>query len=254
MKRIALISIFIFVFCSSILPQKLTEPTLLGNWTAGEEPSEFLLHRVMETSQRYLEDNPEGKLIVRICSLDNFSTSFIKAPLNPLSASNYNKYRLLVPYEKIFIANSAKRFEEREFIFNEYWFVPNENTLEYDKIIPVNDISYKSFVVDDYDSDSRKDKAVEEQKKEFAENITEFINELKSNEESEGFIVYYSNTKKIKRNIEKVMALLTKENVSLQRIKTAIRTNLVENKKGKWVQIKDKKETFPSLEILTIKQ
>jgi len=88
MRKIALISITVLAFCVSVLPQKMTEPKLLGSLLAGEDPSEFLLHTVMETSQYYLQDNPDGKLIIRICSSDDFSTAFVKSVFSPLSASN----------------------------------------------------------------------------------------------------------------------------------------------------------------------
>ena len=255
MKRIALISIFIFVFCSSVLPQKLTEPQYLGSWVAGEDPSEFLLHRVMEYSEILLKENPEGKLIVRLCSLDKFSTAFVKAPLNLLKASAYNLFtkRIIVSFEKIFIANSSKCLGKEKFDFIQYWFIPDAATLEYDEIFPVNNIDYKSLWIDDYDFDSNKNKITSVQEKEFAENITEFTAQLKNNPKAEGFITYFSHSRRIKRNLEKIMTILGKENINLQRVKILMKTYLVIEKNNKLKRFKDKKEKFPSLEILTIK-
>jgi len=256
MKRIILFITITAGIFSTVSAQKLTELKHLGNWIAGEDPSEFLLHSVMEYSQTLLEENPEGKLIIRICSANEFSTAFIKAPLNPLAASQYNQYRLLVPYEKIFIANSSKCFEGLKFVFNEYWFVPKENTLEYEEIFPVNSINYKSFVVDNYDytSDELKEKSLQAQNKDYEDNIGEFILELKNNPKTEGFIVHNSKNKRIRRNFEKVNTILKKENIGIQRVKTVIKIRLDFDRNGKLKPVKDKKAYFPALKVITIKK
>ncbi|MCA1624909.1 MAG: hypothetical protein LC768_11110 [Acidobacteria bacterium] len=256
MKGIILLITIIVAIFSVVSAQKLTEPKLLGNWIAGEDPSEFLLHSVMEYSQTLLEKNPEGKLIVRICSADEFSTAFIKAPLNPLAASQYNQYRLLVPYEKIFIANSSKCLEDRKFVFNEYWFVPAGNTLEYEEIFLVNSINHKNFVVDGYNftNNKLKEKSMEVMNKEFEENIVEFVLELKNNPKTEGFIVHNSKNKRMRRNIEKVNAILKKENISFQRVKTITKVRLYFDRNEKLKPIKDEKTYFPILEAITIKK
>lgn len=254
MKKLFLIVAIIFTISTSALAQKLTEPKLLGTWIAGEDPSEFLLHSVMEYSQSLLEENSEGKLIVRICSLDGFSAAFIKAPLNPLAANRYNQYRLLVPYEKIFIANSSKCMKGTKFIVNQYWFVPDGNTLEYDEIYSVNNISYKNFYVSDYDFSNNKEKSLTEQNKEFAENVEEFTSQLKNNPKAEGFIVHCSKNRKMKRNIENVLVIAKKEDINVERIKTIIRPKLDVNEKGKLFSIKDEGNSFPLLGVIEVKK
>lgn len=254
MKKIAVI--LVLLLCSfSASSQKLNEPILLGSFIAGEDPSEFLLHRVMEESERLLEENPEGKLIVRICSSGDFSTAFVKAPLDPVAASRYNLFtkRIIVPYEKMFIANSSKCFEKEKFVYNQYWFVPNDNKIEYDEIFPVESISYKVFYVEDYDYETNKQKTFESQNKEFTKNVSDFINELKNNPKSEGFIVHNSKNKRMKRNIEKVYNILKRENINLQRVRTIIRITLDSDKNGELKPVKDEKQSLPVLKILVIK-
>lgn len=256
MKQIILTSILIFTFCLSVLPQKLSEPFLLGNLTYGDDPSEFLLHDVMERSQRFLEENPEGKLVVRICGTDDFSTSFVKATFSPLSASNYNELmkRILVPYEKIFIAKSSKCLGNSQVTFPQYWFFPDKITIENEEMFSIKEISYLTFNVWDYDFETSKKKTFQEQKKEFSANIKEFVEELKNDPKAEGFIVHNSKNVTIKRNIQEVKRILVKEKINSQRVKTFIQVSLTYGRGGKTFPIKDEKETFPSLQILTIKK
>jgi hypothetical protein len=249
MKQTILISVLLFGFCISALPQKLNEPVLFGNLFAGEDPSEFYYHDVGETSDRFLKDNPEGKLVVRICSSDDFLTALIKAPFNPL----WGNYTAFVPDEKIFISKSSKCLDERKFVSNQYWFVPDKITLEYDEIFPVKDIFYKDFDVDDYDFNTNKRLKTSVEEKEFTENINKFIKELKDNSKAEGFIVHNSKNETMKRNVAKVTKLLEKENISSQRVKTVLKVRLTTDENLKLVPIKDQKRYFPVLEILSIK-
>ena len=235
MKRVVLLAIIIFAICSAVSAQKLAEPKLLGNWIAGEDPSEFLLHKVMEYSQNLLQENPDGKLIVRICSSDEFSTAFIKAPLNPLSASYYNQFRLLVPNEKIYIARSSKCLGKNKYVHNQYWFVPDRNTIEYEEIFPVNDIYYKSFETGEFD-----------------ENLKTLIKELKNNPKANGFIVHNSSSRKLKRNLEKVKRLAQNEALDVKKIKIVKKVRLESGENGKLIETRDK-NTFPTLVLLEIR-
>jgi hypothetical protein len=240
MKKTVLILILLLAFGFSVFGQKMTGPKLLGS---------------LERSQFYLKDNPEGKLIVRICGSDDFSTAFVKSAFNPLAASNYNRFTqlILVPYERIFIAKSSKCVREKNFIFTQHWFVPDKNTLEYDEILPVSDIFYKDFDVDDYDVERNKYTKTAAEEKQFAENIANFVAELKKDPKAEGFIRHNSRNQTMKRNIEKVKALLEKENVGLQRVKTLIKVRMEIDRKMKLAPVKDEKRYFPVLEIVTIK-
>lgn len=255
MKRLVLIFVLILSCNLPIFSQKLEKPELLGTWIGGEDPSEFLYHMVLETSLGYLKKNPNGKLIVRICSSDDFSTAFIKAPLNPLVIEGYNFYHLLTP-EKIFIARFSDCLFENKYVVNQYWFVPEKNTLEYNEIFPVNNISYKGFSVEDYElgNNGYTKKSKKRKEKEFSENIANFVRELKNNSKTLGFIVHSSKSKKAKRNTEKVITLLEKENISSDRVKTVVKTRLENNSSGKLIMIEDDGNHFPALVTITVKE
>jgi hypothetical protein len=256
LKKATFVFISVCLICSSLNAQKLNEPVLLGSLIAGEDPSEFLLHRVMEWSEEGLKVVPNGKLIARICGFDDFSTAFVKSAFSPLAASNYNimAKRIIVPFEKIFIAKSSKCTREKDFVFTQYWFVPDKNTLEFDEIYPVSNITYKSFDTYDYDFENNKYKNTNVEEKQFDENIAGFISELKFNQNAEGFIVYNSKNKTIRRNIEKVKSALRKENININQVKMVVKVRLDVDKNEKLVPIKDEKRYFPDLEVLTIKQ
>lgn len=258
-KIIKAVVVFAFALSSFslVFAQKLDKPQFLGIWTYGEDPSEFLLHLVMEASQSYLKDNPDGKLIVRMCSSEDFYTAFVKTSQSPFAASNYNRFYIIVPYEKIFVAKSSICREKYQFVHNEYWFVPADNMLEYEEIFPVNKISYENFSIGkiyDFKNDRYEKKSLKTKEKEFAENITKFINELKSNPKTIGLIVHNSKGKKLKRNIEKVKTILEKENINSGRIKTVKDSKLEENKKGKLVLVKDDGDSFPSLITIAVEK
>ena len=255
MQKIFILFTLFLGFQSFVAAQKLEEPHLLGVWIAGEDPSEFLLHRVMEYSEALLKDNPEGKLLIRICSSDNFSAAFIKSPLNPLAASNYNRFgRIIVPYEKIYIANSSRCHRQSKFIVNEYWFTHDTNTLEYEEIYSVKNIYNKTFTVDDYDFNPNKRRNTTAEKKQFESNVNDFVNELKANPKAEGFIVHNSKNKTMNRNIEKVTLFLQKEKINLRRVKTVVNVLLSSIEDEKLLPIKDEKRYFPDLKILAVEK
>jgi hypothetical protein len=153
-----------------------------------------------------------------------------------------------VPYEKIFIARSSKCSGSEKHIYNQYWFVTDKNTLEYEEIFPVNNISYKVFILYEYESKSDK-----QSENEFTKSVKEFINELKNNPKTEGYIVHSSKNKRMKRNIEKIKSFVKKEGVNLGQIKTVIRTRLEPDRNGQLIPSKDK-NAFPALAIIEIKK
>lgn len=248
--------IIISFICSRILGQELNEPLLLGSLDFAEAPGEFLLHDVMERSEGLLKDNPNGKIVVRICSSENFSTAFIKASVNPLAASSYNDFtkRIIVPDEKIFVANSSKCSEKQKFVFNEYWFVPNNLTIDFDEIYNVKNISFQSWWINEYNSEKNKRKSFAELSKEFNENLNEFVEKLKSDSNVEGFIVFSSKNTQIKRNIQRVYDILKKEKVNSLRIKILKDVRWHPDKNGKMKPQKVDNSNFPTLKILTIKK
>jgi hypothetical protein len=247
MKGLVLSIITIISICVSMSAQKLTEPKYLGGWIAGEDSSEFLYHRVLETSLELLKENPDGKLIVRICSSDEFSDAFVKSSLNPLTIANYGFYQVLTP-ERVFVARSKNCLFEKKFLQSQYWFVADKIDLEYDEIYSARSIYYKDFEIYEFDAKDRR-----KLKREFDENLEKFISELKNNPQAEGFIVHNSTNRKMKRHIEKVQSLLRNQSVNLGRIKTVIKVQLEPIESGKLMSVKDK-NSFPTLAVIEIKK
>lgn len=247
MNKISLSFIIVlFNFCS-LFAQKVNEPVLLGSWFGGEDPSEFLLHTVVETSSAYLKENPNGKLVVLICSNDEFLTAFVSTTLNPLAVGQYLRWSL-IPEEKIFIARSSNCIGKSKNSFNQYWFVPGEGTLAYEEAFPAENIAFKKFQVDNeykWFGDEQKIVETESTKKHFIENITEFIKELENNLNTKGFILSFSNNKRMKRNLEKVKQSLKDKKIDMNRIK-------IINPKKDFSD--DSGRLYPSFATLSIKE
>ena len=252
MMRAVLLLITILLFGVLVSAQKLTTPKLLGQLEGnGDDLSEFFAHQIIEPTHFALEENTGGRLIIRVCSADEFTDALVKSPVNPVAEILFGS---LVPTEKIFIAKSSACVKTVGLVFNQYWFVPENSKLEYDEIISASNISYKTIDVDDYDNERRKYKRTNIEESRFAENITEFINELKNNPEAKGYIVYNSDNKTMKRNIEKVKALLGKENISLKRVKTLRKIRMTYAENGEIGEIIEEKRYFPFLELVAIKK
>lgn len=214
-KKIISVTVLVLSLCFVSFSQKLSEPKLLGNWIGGEDPSEMLIHLVLEASASYLKENPNGNLVVRICSPDEFSTAIVKTTLNPLSIKNFNFYsrhQSIFPSERIFVARSSNCAENVRFAYNQYWFVPKESVLESDEIYSANDIYFNNFYV--FEDEEKNVERIT-----FEENINKFIKELKDDSKLEGLIVHNSKSKRMKQNIEKVKKRLEAENLNLKRIK-----------------------------------
>lgn len=247
MKSI-LITFFISIFCINAFSQKLTEPKLLGTWIAGEDASEFMYHRILETSVEYVKDNPDGKLIIRICSPDEFPTAFVKTPLDPLFITSYGFYNLLTS-QRFSIARYSKCLYENKYNSSEYWFVTGGEKIEYDEILPIENFFYKEFEIYEFEETDAKNF-----KNEFDKNLSAFIEELKKNTKSEGFIIHNSKNKKMKRNIEKVLNAVKRKRINVGRIKTVIKPKLDVSEKGELYLVKDENNSFPNLAVIEIKK
>jgi len=113
----------------------------------------------------------------------------------------------------------------------------------------VNSISYKEFFVNQYES-----RSIKQLKDEFAKNVEDFVNKLKDNPKTEGFIVHNSRNKRMKRNIEKVISLVKKKGGGFDRVKTVIRTRISFDENAKLFPVKDESNSFPLLTTITIKE
>jgi len=244
-----IVSVFLF-------GQDLESPMKLGALEIADgDPSEFLLHSVMEYSSGVLESYSQGKLLVRLCSRDKFERAFVKAPVSPLAASYYNQYQLLVPYEKIFVASSTKCGDSNGLVVNEYWLFKDKITVETDDIFSVKDISHRTFGGDDWSdceaftSKKRKRHCLNDKFTTVSDN---FIDALKKDQEGLGFVVYNSKSKRMRRNLKKIKARILEEDMGLTRVEFIRNPVLVANSYEKTKIERNDKAEYPRLAILSI--
>lgn len=178
------------IFVSSAFSQKLAEPRLLGTWKLGyEDYGEFIYHRV-ETFASYLKENPNAKMVARLCSSDKMSLALAGSHGAAFSMPEQAK-QLQLPANKILIARWSKCESKTE----QYWVVPENSNLEYDEVILAERVQVNRWLVG-Y-SDNRISQPAE---REFANNLNAFIAELKSNPKAEGFLIrnYVSRSRNLK--------------------------------------------------------
>lgn len=195
------------LFSSDLYAQESIRAHLLGTWVGGEDPSEFLLHKVIEQSVKYFEENPDGILVVRICSADVFRRAFVKTPLNPLTVVAFDRFRPGIPSGRVFVTSSAVCVNEKDSVpKSEYWFVPKGIELEYDEIVPICQIDSKSFANTPSDEPGKRT-----DKQQFERNIRGFVAELRNNQAVKGMIVFRASNRAMKRNITSLRSQLNKE-------------------------------------------
>jgi hypothetical protein len=204
------VSSILLIVCIFVFPQKLAEPSLVGVWRLGyEDYGEFIYHKVDQFGS-YLKDNPNAKMVARLCSSDDMSRA--------LAGSHGFAYT--APVNRMFFARWSKCESKTE----EYWFVPENGRLEYDEMIPAEKV--------------RVNRALGSSQDEFAQNLKEFITELKNNPQTEGFII---------RNI----------GMSDRKLKEALRQLRNEKVDGKRFQILSKRSYrsyYPEFMTVTISE
>jgi hypothetical protein len=208
-----LILITILVFTNTVFAQTLSEPKLLGTWRLEfYDFDEFIYHKIEAVKFSYLKDNPNGKVIARICSKHKtMPQALIDSVGFAFSFPGHTKY-FQIPNDKVFFARYSKCGNKSE----QYWFVPENTTLDYDEIILAEKVK-----VNRYSSEARK---------EFTDNTKKFIEELKNNPKAEGFIILNIQTKN--RYLQKALQQIQKEKIDKSRFqilrKKIYQTNLPE--------------------------
>jgi hypothetical protein len=192
--------IFLFVFClpsNSAYSQKAEEPILVGTWTLGYEDSqEFIFHKVERFALGYLEENPNAKMVARLCSGDKMSVALADSYGFAYNFPNNAKY-FNAPIDRFFFARWSKCADKSE----QYWFVPENSEFEFDEIIAAGKVEVKRWLATDYDNPNRQ--AAE---KEFADYLKEFIAELENSPKAEGYIIRNINMKdrKLKEALKQI--------------------------------------------------
>src|SRR5436853_2136058 len=122
---------------------------------------EFIYHKVEEFASSYLEENPNAKMVARLCSRDKMSVALLGSHGLAFTLPEYAK-NLQVPTERIFFARWSKCESKSE----QYWFVPENSVFEYDEMALAERVRVDRLLVGSYDNPTS-----QPAKREFAKNL-----------------------------------------------------------------------------------
>ena len=207
MRKVLLIVPFAFcIFVDSAFSQELAEPRLVGTWRLGyEDYGEFIYHKVEEFAFAYLKENPNAKMVARLCSRDKMPVALVGSHGFAFTFPETAKH-LGVPADRIFFARWSKCESKSE----QYWFVPDNSDFEYDEMILAERVRVHRLLVGYYDNPIS-----QPARREFAKNLKEFIAELKDNPKAEGFIIRNSGMRD--RNLKAALQQLRNEKIDKNR-------------------------------------
>jgi len=192
-------------FVNAVFSQKLAEPRLIGSWGLGSEDyGEFLYHRV-EQFASYLKDDPNGKIVARLCSSSNMPVALASSDGFAYAFPGYAE-QFQAPPRRIFFARWSKCESKSE----QYWFVPENGSLEYDEMIPAERVRVNRLLVSYYENPNFQPAKIE-----FAKCLKDFIAELKNSPKTEGFII--RNMGMSDRPLNEALRQLRKEKVGEKR-------------------------------------
>lgn len=178
-KMPLLILMIFFNFTIISFSQKLTEPKLVGVWKKDfQDFQEFIFHRT-EYLKFALDEDPKGKVFARICSKNKFPISFIESDGSSPQFPNTTTL-LEIPIEKVFFVRSSKCLDRSE----EYWFIPENKTIEYEEIIRADKIRFTRIIESNFDNYASK-----EARAEFDKNLTKFVEMMKADDKLQGFLI-----------------------------------------------------------------
>lgn len=205
-KILVILPVAFCIFVNSAFSQKLAEPRLVGTWKLGHEDyGEFISHKVEAFALSYLKENPNAKMVARLCSTSNMPAALAGSHGFAFTFPEYAEH-LKIPADRMFFARWSKCESKSE----QYWFVPENGRLEYDEMIPVERVRVKRLLISYSDNPTS-----QPAKTEFAKNLQEFIAELKNNPKTEGFII--RNTGMSNRQLEEALRQLRNEKVEKNR-------------------------------------
>jgi hypothetical protein len=202
MRKVSFITLFSFcIFVNLAYSQKFAEPRLVGTWRLGyEDYGEFIYHKVEQFAFSYLKENPNARMVARLCSRDKMSDALAGSGGFAFTFPEVAK-NLQVPADRIFFARWSKCESKSE----QYWFVPADENIEYDEMVPAERVRVNRLLVSNNPGS----------RSEFAKNLKEFIAELKNNPKVEGFII--RNTGMSNRYLKEALQQLRDENIDKNR-------------------------------------
>jgi hypothetical protein len=131
MRKISFITLFTLCIVHLASAQKLAGPELAGTWRLGyEDYQEFIYHKVEAFASSYLKENPNARMVARLCSRDKMSVALASSSGFAFTFPEYAK-NFQVPAERIFFARWSKCERKSE----QYWFVPANDDIEYDEMV-----------------------------------------------------------------------------------------------------------------------
>jgi hypothetical protein len=200
MKTLLLVAFALCIFANSVFAQKFTEPRLVGVWRLGyEDYGEFIYHKV-DYFASYLKEDPNAKMVARLCSSDNMPLALASshgfAYAFPESAESFQ-----VPADRMFFARWSRCESKSE----QYWFLPENSSIEYDEMIPAERVRVNRLLVSSYGNPAKRG---------FAKNLKQFIAELKNNPRTQGFII--RNLGMSNRTLKEALRQLRNEKVRFQ--------------------------------------
>lgn len=190
------------LFVNSVFSQTPARPELVGTWRPQHEDySEFIYHRLEAFGFFYLKENPNAKMVARLCSRKSMPHALVDSEGAAITLPSIAR-NLEVPMDRIFFARWSKCESRSE----QYWFVPENSKFEYDEMIPAERVRVNRSLVSYYENPSS-----QPARSEFEKILKEFVAELQNNPKTDGFII--RNTGVSNRNIEDVLRQLRNEKI-----------------------------------------
>ncbi len=162
------------------IPQPKANSELVGTWTRGyDDYQEFMYHKVERFTFDYLKQNPDSRIIARLCSKKSMALALASSHGFAYGFPRYGAF-FKTPSDRFYFARSSKCPDRSE----QYWFVPATDKIDFDELIPADKVSVKRWITSDYDAASRRST-----RKDFEAYLKEFIAEMKANPKALGFVI-----------------------------------------------------------------
>ena len=190
------------------IAQPEAKSELVGTWNRGHEDyQEFIYHKVERFTFQYLKENPDSKMIARLCSKEK--TMAVALASSYGFAYSFPRYGTFfkTPSDRFYFARSSKCPNKSE----QYWFVPPTENIDFDELIPAEKVSVRRWITADDHVAGR-----QATRKEFYKHLKEFIADLKKNPTALGFVI--QNRKSSARFFKESLRQIRVEKIEKARI------------------------------------